>query len=296
VDSDAYNSTSIAADVRDLRRGLGYERWNLFGISYGTPLARAVMRLDPEATRSAILAIGPGPIATDLLRMDIPFFARALERVFRGCAAEPPCHEAFPDLKEEFYQIHASLKEEPMTVQVDSGQFRRDTFTVNSQDYILMIYRLLGSEAQVAHLPSVIRAFGERDPEVVRRLVERDYGGLSSSFSVGMANSVMCYDAHTPRSWNERREAAAPYPPALAEIKYFLLPCNDWSTQRATEDERTPFRSTIPTLVVCFAGWQHLRPDRRINQVAVSLQSAGAPTLQVSNALQQPPGLGCRGR
>lgn len=250
VDLDAYNSTSIALDVRDLRRALGYERWNLLAVSYGVPVARAVKRLDPEATRSAILAIGPGPVATDLLRMDIPFFARALERVFRGCAAATACQESFPDLEEEFYRVHASLKREPLTVPVDPGQFHADTFTVNSQDYVLMIYRLLASEAEVVHLPALIRAFGERDQDVVRRMVEREYGGLSSSYSVGMASSVMCYDAHTPGSWAEWREAAAPYPSALAEIKYFLLPCDDWGEERASEEERTPFRSRIPTLVI----------------------------------------------
>ena len=39
VDFDFYNSIANAQDLDDLRRALGYEQWNLFGISYGTRVA-----------------------------------------------------------------------------------------------------------------------------------------------------------------------------------------------------------------------------------------------------------------
>ncbi len=47
VNVAAYNTTENAADVDDLRRALGYEQVNLFGVSYGTMLAQV------DAARSA---------------------------------------------------------------------------------------------------------------------------------------------------------------------------------------------------------------------------------------------------
>lgn len=61
MDVDAYNSTTVALDLRDLRIALRYETWNLVSASYGVPFARAAMRLDPAGTRSAVLGFGPSP-------------------------------------------------------------------------------------------------------------------------------------------------------------------------------------------------------------------------------------------
>jgi pimeloyl-ACP methyl ester carboxylesterase len=249
IDLGAYNSTTVALDLIDLRQALGYAQWNLMSASYGVPFARAAMRLDPEGIRSAVLAIGPGPVITELLKRDIPFFARTLERVFRGCAAEAACAEVFPDLEGDFYRAYASLLEEPLTVSVDPRAFHGPTFTVNAQDFVRMIYWELTSETSVAHLPALIGAFQDRNEEVVRHMVERGYGGLTSNSS-RMRTSVICYDAHTPESRREWEEAAAPFPPALAAIEYFLLACEDWTEERASMEERGPHRSEIPALVI----------------------------------------------
>ena len=44
IDLAAYNSFETAADVADLWQALGYEQVNLFGGSYGSLLAQAIMR------------------------------------------------------------------------------------------------------------------------------------------------------------------------------------------------------------------------------------------------------------
>jgi pimeloyl-ACP methyl ester carboxylesterase len=251
IDLGAYNSTTVALDLIDLRRALGYAQWNIMSGSYGVPFARAAMRLDPEGIRSAVLAVGNPPDLTDLLRRDVPFRAHALDRVFQGCAAEPACRALYPNLEEAFYRVGRSFRAEPLTVPVDPERFRSPTFTVNSQDYFAMIGGLLPLATEVPHIPALVRAFDERDVDVVRKVVERHYGGLSfMNWSFGMANSVMCYDIHTPRSRAEWREAAAPYPPELAEVVEWLQPCEDWHEERASEEERRPHRSTIPALVI----------------------------------------------
>ena len=44
IDLSAYNSCQCGGDLDDLRRALGYDVWNLLGISYGTRLALTAMR------------------------------------------------------------------------------------------------------------------------------------------------------------------------------------------------------------------------------------------------------------
>jgi pimeloyl-ACP methyl ester carboxylesterase len=52
---DAYSTWHNALDIRDLRRAMSYDEWNLWGLSYGTRLARAALDVDPEGIRSVIL-------------------------------------------------------------------------------------------------------------------------------------------------------------------------------------------------------------------------------------------------
>ena len=55
VDLAAYSTVASAADVEDLRRVLGVERRTLYGVSYGTRLALAVLRDAPGTVRAAVL-------------------------------------------------------------------------------------------------------------------------------------------------------------------------------------------------------------------------------------------------
>ena len=55
IDLGGFNTTENAADFADLRRALGIERWNVYGVSYGTDLALTYMRDHPEGIRSVTL-------------------------------------------------------------------------------------------------------------------------------------------------------------------------------------------------------------------------------------------------
>ena len=54
VDLAGYTSKENAADFEDLRKALGYEKWNLFGVSYGSRLGLTIMRDFPNSVRSAL--------------------------------------------------------------------------------------------------------------------------------------------------------------------------------------------------------------------------------------------------
>jgi pimeloyl-ACP methyl ester carboxylesterase len=87
VNLAAYNSRENAADLNDLRIALGYDEWNLYGISYGTKLALTTMRDFPEGIRSVVLD-SAYPLQTSLI-IDVPAnMDRAFDTLFAGCAAD----------------------------------------------------------------------------------------------------------------------------------------------------------------------------------------------------------------
>ena len=55
VDLDAYDSAENAEDLDELRIALGYDRWNVLGLSNGGLATLTLMRLHPEGIRSVVL-------------------------------------------------------------------------------------------------------------------------------------------------------------------------------------------------------------------------------------------------
>jgi pimeloyl-ACP methyl ester carboxylesterase len=93
-----------ADDVRELRLALGYDKWDLFGVSYGGRLAVEVMRRDSSAVRAVILH-SPAIPAVASLTEDPISFEHALKKVFARCAIQTDCRTAFPALGQDFYEV-----------------------------------------------------------------------------------------------------------------------------------------------------------------------------------------------
>ncbi|MCA9957049.1 MAG: alpha/beta fold hydrolase, partial [Anaerolineales bacterium] len=117
VDLTAYNSAESAADVADLRVALGYDEWNLYGISYGTRLAQTIVRDYPEGIRSVILD-STYPLAANLQTETAVNADRAFSVFFAGCAADAACAEAYPDLDQVFADLVDELNANPLTINV----------------------------------------------------------------------------------------------------------------------------------------------------------------------------------
>ena len=87
IDLDGYTSAATADDIEDLRKALGYETWNLQGISYSTRLMLTVLRRHPAGVRSVILdsvAAPRGQLRRGVGRQSPARVERPLRRVCRG--------------------------------------------------------------------------------------------------------------------------------------------------------------------------------------------------------------------
>ena len=85
---------------------LGYDEWNLYGISYGTRLALTVMRDDPEGVRSMILD-SVYPLEVNLYTSVLDNVDRAFTTLFTACESDSACSERYPGLGKTFYELQA---------------------------------------------------------------------------------------------------------------------------------------------------------------------------------------------
>lgn len=245
ADLSAYNSAASAADLEDLRRVLGIEQWNLYGVSYGTRLALTVARDFPAGVRSLALN-SPFPIEVDTYVDTAPNAYSAFHALFADCEADADCRAAFPNLEADFYHGLEQVNAHPISVSVhvSPGEVQ-----LTAKDLIAGMFSSLRGAKTNALLPFIISGIYAEDPDVLVPMVE---GGLPSfsGLSRGMLHSVECYE-EAPFNPPEAIQAAAGVQPILLDylpIHFNLAICDIWPSGQAGPVEDEPLHSDIPTL------------------------------------------------
>jgi pimeloyl-ACP methyl ester carboxylesterase len=248
VDLDAYTTAETAADVEDLRRALGVEQWNLYGISYSVRIMLDVMRDYPGTVRSAVL---DSALANDVGydEVGVTNVARSLEVLFGACAADAACSGAYPDLRRQFFATVRRLNERPATLEV-TRDGRKLVVVVDGPRFVDAIGDALASPQQI---PLVPRAIAEAHAGRLDAFAELARDGFGSEFVWGLRYSVWCAD-ELPFEDAEKiaRQSSSDHPELGGYRSVAATPelCREWNVRPSDARENAPVTSAVPTLVV----------------------------------------------
>lgn len=249
------HSAASASDVDFLRRALGYEQWDLFGLSYGTRLALTVMRDYPTGVRRVVLdSVYPPEVnGRPEIRANLD---RALEHLFAACAADPDCQSRYGDVEELFYGQRALLDDQPAPVTL----FNADRLWI--QDGFLTGARLLDlvflgmyNMGVVRRLPALLDSLRNRDYwEAALVMTGLLFAGRMLSYGQGMA--LLCNEEIPFEPTGALPVAAERFPrlqgffsQAVFQSADALRFCRDLGLGEADPVENRPVRSDIPTLI-----------------------------------------------
>lgn len=155
IDLAAYTSIDNAHDVEAIRTALGYERWNLYGISYGTKLALEVIRQHPEAVRTAVLD-SVFPPQVDSVRENPATFVASFDAVVAACEAEPEC-AAGGDLGARLRDVVQRYDADPVPVVVrDLLTGESDEIFVRGETIVELVTEALYSPRWFTDLPELV--------------------------------------------------------------------------------------------------------------------------------------------
>ncbi len=278
IDLSQFNSATNAADVADLRVALGYDEWNLLGVSYGTRLATTVMRDHPEGVRSVVLDSAYTPDVS-LLTEAPENFVRALDVLFAGCAADPDCNEVYPDLEERTFALVDQLDAEPVTVPVrDVLNGEQYDVPVDGLLFLGALFQGLYSEAVIPVLPQMVDELEQGQGTTISLLLTNQL--VNANFlSYGMHLSVQCNEEVPFTDPAELAEAVAEIPaledyydeastvgPPVFDV------CALWDAGVAAAVENQPITSGIPTLVMA-GEYDPITPPRWGQRAAETLSN-----------------------
>jgi pimeloyl-ACP methyl ester carboxylesterase len=245
----AYTSAASAADVHDLMEALGYDRYNLYGGSYGTRLALTIMRDYPDEVRSAVLD-SVVPPHEDIFELRAVNAQRALELVFEQCASSETCNEKYPDLAETFFSLVEKLEEEPLPVSVQGT-----TYQVGADEFIELVLMGMYDTTGISGLPSAINKVADGQTSWLTFQVETVLS-LSHILWEGMHFSVWCAEEVPFNSAEDADEINADVHPAIVRgleadnLPWLVQLCELWGAGEADAVEGEPVRVDVPALIL----------------------------------------------
>lgn len=151
-DLSGYTIEDFAGDVDDLRRALGYDKISLFGGSFGSQWALAVMRFHPESVARAVLS-SVEPLNNGF---DMPshIFA-ALQRIAYDADRDPGLALYLPKggMMEAVRALHSRFAGRPIRVRVRDSAGKTQNVALGAEDLQLA---LLAHTGEAEHWPAFI--------------------------------------------------------------------------------------------------------------------------------------------
>ena len=244
VDRTAFGADVNAADAMDLRRVLGHEKWDVYGVSYGGIVVQELLRLDSPALNAAAIVSSPMQ-GDDYAAKAAASFQHNLERVFAGCAAQARCRAAFPTLEQDFYALHEEFSTRPVEVALAGGTPR--TLLLNGERFLRELRREFGDANTLRRLPLLVHELrrGDRAAGLQRLL-----GGRSLNPWSAIGPVVWCNE------YGARYRAAVAAlmpglrPPFRTIADDFRNHCDLWLPRPTRQADTASVASDVPTLVL----------------------------------------------
>jgi len=270
-----FYTTSVAVrDLDEVREALGYERINLYGVSYGTRVAQHYMRRYPQRVRAAIL---DGVVPPQLeLGPEVAIDAQhALDAIFARCAGDKDCNARFPKLSEQFAQLQSRV-EHPLKLQLPDPLTAQPTSTLLGSPELTAAIRLLSYTDETASVLPLLIANASTD--IGAQALAAQYlmirRSTSAQIAYGMHFAVVCSE-DAPR-WTQSKITEAQLAQTYIGATFMSgmrSICSDWPRGEVDGDFGMPLQSSVPTLLLS-GGNDPVTPARYAQQAARGLSNS----------------------
>ncbi len=255
VNFETYHSQNNARDIVNVLRALGYEQWNLVGVSYGSRLALAMMREYPESIRSVILDSVYPPQA-DIFLDAYYHGERALKVMFDACARNEGCRARYPDLETVFLSLYERLNQAPAIATYSPPKYQTLEIEISGYRLYDWVFSWLYEVNSIQRIPELLYDLDRGFTHNAVRLGVA-YEANMTTLSLGMHYTVQCqeeYDSALNRDYYGILEA---HPHLGGYLRYpveglatLSRLCGLWQAQPRPLSVNDPVVSDVPALLL----------------------------------------------
>ncbi len=243
-----YTTDAAIDDIEEVRLALGYGKVNLMGGSYGTRAVQTYLRRHPQSVRTATMM---GVVAPD---EHYPLkLARATQNALDGwiaeCQADPACHRAYPELRQEIDAVLRRAAADPVRVELTDPETGAPFELRLGQRGVAQTLRyMLYSTGEAVLVPLMVHRAAQGDWKPLAQSAYVHASGMGAL--AGFYQSVTCVEDVA----SIREEAIGP---AVAgtflgdfRVRQQQAACKGWPTRNLGPEIQAPVVSDVPALLV----------------------------------------------
>lgn len=250
ADLKHYSTANAMDDLEEVRAALGYDKINLYGVSYGTLAALEYLRRYPERVRAAALAGVLTPAAK--LPLHLAKGAElALERLFEDCAADQSCGAKFPGLRADFNRALAAFDHGPVTFELDHPASKmRQTVHLSRGVFTERVRAMLHGNGAARLIPLLVHDAAQGNWSTFGKIAAAFITPSAFGIAMGVYYSVTCGESVPAISEEDiRRETQNTFFGDYRTRRHQQA-CGIWPRAALDPDYYRPVDSAVPILML----------------------------------------------
>ncbi|RLV59107.1 alpha/beta fold hydrolase [Parashewanella curva] len=265
ADVTQYSSDIAVSDFEAVRKALGYQKFHLYGISYGSRMAQLYMRHYTQSLATVTLD-GVVPMQQSVLAIG-EAIDRSVELLFQDCRQSKACDQAFPELKRDYLTTSKRLHDQPYQGKVNDPSTGEPTHLLLTKSKFLGTIRMgLYSSNIRSLLPYAIHQANKGNYQSILGLYSITQSGLD--LAMGMHASVVCGE-DLPRLTPELKAKADASYFGRSLLQVIEQTCPVWNMPAVKASFSHAIDSAIPTLLLSGEldpatppSWGHLAEEK----------------------------------
>jgi pimeloyl-ACP methyl ester carboxylesterase len=250
ADLSLYATREAVLDMEQVRAALGYEKLDLFGMSYGTRVALDYIRVHPERVGETVIRAA-APAAMKLPLWTPRDSQKAYDTLARYCREQPDCAARHPTLDRDLQTILARLKQGPVPISLVDPRTRQKIDTKLDQDgFSSVMFFLLYIPEFYVQLPPLIDSAAKGNFSPMVQAVAPVLLGTTDQVAWGMRWSVICDEDVRRIKPNTIASATKGTFMGARSVTSEIEACALWPKASIPKDYFAPVRSDKPVFII----------------------------------------------
>ncbi len=250
ADLRLYTTPIAMDDLDEVRQALGYEKINLYGISYGSMAAIQYLRQHPNHVRSLALA----GVATPATKMPLHFAKgaqRAMYKLIHDCSVDDDCRSSFPDIERDLTRVLARLDQGPVSFDLSHPKTKeKQNVRLSRSVFAERIKNLLYNLQSASLMPLLLRRAAEGDWTPFGRIVTGTRINSNHLPAMGVYFTVTCSESVPFISDIEIAKETDGTFMGDYRTRAHKRACREWPRGEISQDYFAPLKTTAPVLML----------------------------------------------
>ena len=246
IDLNGYNTVEVAADVVALREALGYDKWIVWGFSYGGRVAQEVVRQDPDGVVALILD-SPLTAGTQGPAVKISNDKASTATLSSACAAQPSCASVTPDLSASIGAAIAQANAHPYTAHPTASDGTEVSVLMTGQEVLQGKVIVTADASSVRLLPSAAKSIAAGETATLDLIAAQDADPPSGPMA--LSGAIVCADDQAGLTAADQEAIQDPGDYGALFVLADWTYCDTWNVDSVPGGALQPPTSEVPTLI-----------------------------------------------